>query len=109
MLCRADAASPLRVLAVHSQVAYQRRRDLLKHAGKPVILVTGSEGTIGDAIVNWEYPNYDIASFDIARPHKRPDVQDFIDCDLTSDESVNLAMKTLREKHGNKLAAYYDF
>jgi nucleoside-diphosphate-sugar epimerase len=70
---------------------------------------------IGDAIVNWEYPDYDIASFDIARPHKRPDVQDFIDCDLTSDESVKLALKTLSERHGNKLAsvvhlaAYYDF
>jgi nucleoside-diphosphate-sugar epimerase len=87
----------------------------MKHAGQPVILVTGSEGLIGDAIVNWEYPNYDIASFDIARPHKRPEVQDFIDCDLTSAESVNLALKTLRERHGNKLAsvvhlaAYYDF
>jgi len=87
----------------------------MRHVGQPVILVTGSEGLIGDAIVNWEYPDYDIASFDIARPHKRPDVQDFIDCDLTSDLSVNLALKTLRERHGNKLAsvvhlaAYYDF
>ena len=81
----------------------------------PVILVTGSEGLIGDAIVNWEHSNYDIASFDIARPHKRPDFQDFIDCDLTSDEGVNRALETLRERHGNKLAsvvhlaAYYDF
>lgn len=38
-----------------------------------------------------------------------------MDCDLTSDESVNLALQTLRERHGNKLAsvvhlaAYYDF
>jgi len=87
----------------------------MRHAAQPVILITGSEGLIGDAIVNWEYPNYDIASFDIARPHKRPEVQDFIDCDLTSDESVNRALETLRERHGNKiasvvhLAAYYDF
>ena len=87
----------------------------MRHAGQAVILVTGSEGLIGDAIVNWEYPNYDIASFDIARPHKRPEIQDFIDCDLTSDESVSLALQTLRERHGNKLAsvvhlaAYYDF
>jgi nucleoside-diphosphate-sugar epimerase len=87
----------------------------MRHSAQPVILVTGSEGLIGDAIVNWEYPDYDIASFDIARSHKRPDVQDFIDCDLTSDESVKAALNTLSERHGTKLAsvvhlaAYYDF
>jgi len=87
----------------------------MQNTGKPVILVTGSEGLIGDAIVNWEYEKYEIASFDIARPHKRPDIQDFINCDMTSDESVASALRTLRERHGNKLAsvvhlaAYYDF
>jgi nucleoside-diphosphate-sugar epimerase len=87
----------------------------MRYHRQPVILVTGSEGLIGDAIVNWEYPTYDIASFDIARPHKRPELQDFIDCDFTSDESVDGALRTLRERHGNKLAsvvhlaAYYDF
>lgn len=87
----------------------------MQNTGQPVVLVTGSEGLIGDAIVHWEYPKYEIASFDIARPHKRPEVQDFINCDMTSDESVNQALKTLRERHGNKLAsvvhlaAYYDF
>lgn len=84
-------------------------------AEKRVILVTGSEGLIGDAIVNWEYPNFDIASFDIARPRKSPEIQDFIDCDLTSDESVGSALRSLRERHGATLAsvvhlaAYYDF
>jgi nucleoside-diphosphate-sugar epimerase len=91
------------------------RRLTMRNTGKPVVLVTGSEGLIGDAIVNWEYEKYDIASFDIARPHKRPEVQHFINCDLTSDESVAGALRTLRERKGNKLAsvvhlaAYYDF
>jgi nucleoside-diphosphate-sugar epimerase len=77
--------------------------------------VTGSEGLIGDAVVQWEYPNYDIASFDIERPHKSPEIQDFIDCDLTDDTSVRNALRTLRERHGARLAsvihlaAYYDF
>jgi nucleoside-diphosphate-sugar epimerase len=85
------------------------------NTGKSVILVTGSEGLIGDAIVNAEYPDYEIASFDIARPTKRPDVQDFIPCDLTRDDSVQQALQTLRERHGSRLAsvvhlaAYYDF
>ena len=80
-----------------------------------MILVTGSEGLIGDAIVHWEHRNYQIASFDIARPNKRPEVQDFINCDLTSDESVAAALRTLKEHQGSHLAsvvhlaAYYDF
>lgn len=87
----------------------------MKDSGQPLVLVTGSEGLIGDAIVHWETRDYEIASFDIARPQKRPEVQDFINCDLTSDESVDQALTTLRERHGSHiasvvhLAAYYDF
>jgi nucleoside-diphosphate-sugar epimerase len=42
-------------------------------------------------------------------------VQDFIHCDLTQDESVQAALETLRQRHGNHLAsvihlaAYYNF
>lgn len=87
----------------------------MTNTGKSVVLVTGSEGLIGDSIVKWEYPQYEIASFDIARPHKQPEIQDFIPCDLTSDHSVVQALGTLRTRHGNRLAsvvhlaAYYDF
>jgi dihydroflavonol-4-reductase len=85
------------------------------HTEKPVILVTGSEGLIGDAIVQRLADRYEIASFDIARPHKRPELQDFIDCDFTKDSSVAQALATLKERHGDKLAsvihlaAYYNF
>jgi nucleoside-diphosphate-sugar epimerase len=84
-------------------------------ATQPTVLITGSEGLIGDALVNDLCDKYDIASFDIERPHKRPEVQDFIHCDLTQDESVQAALDTLRQRHGNRLAsvihlaAYYDF
>jgi nucleoside-diphosphate-sugar epimerase len=79
------------------------------------ILVTGSEGLIGDAIVHGLSPHYRVAGFDIARPHKNPAELDFIDCDLTSDESVANAFDELERREGTRfasvihLAAYYDF
>jgi nucleoside-diphosphate-sugar epimerase len=82
---------------------------------KSVFLITGSEGLIGDRLVRAFALDFDVASFDIARPHKRPDLQDFIHCDLTSDESVAGALEELRRRHGHRiasvvhLAAYYDF
>jgi nucleoside-diphosphate-sugar epimerase len=82
---------------------------------KTTVLVTGSEGLIGDAVVVGFHGTYDVASFDIARPHKHPELQDFIDCDLTRNESVERALNTLRRRHGDSLAsvihlaAYYDF
>jgi nucleoside-diphosphate-sugar epimerase len=87
----------------------------IARATQPTVLITGSEGLIGDALVNDLCDKYDIASFDIERPHKRPDVQDFMHCDLTQDESVQAALDSLRQRHGSHLAsvihlaAYYDF
>jgi nucleoside-diphosphate-sugar epimerase len=87
----------------------------MQNSGKPVVLITGSEGLIGDAIVRALHSDYDVASFDVERPHKRPDIQDFIHCDLTKDDSVTAALARARERHGSKiasvvhLAAYYDF
>lgn len=81
----------------------------------PTILVTGSEGFIGDRLVHASYPHYRVASFDIARPKKSPLLQDFIHCDMTSDASVGRALSELREKCGSHLAsvvhlaAYYNF
>jgi hypothetical protein len=82
---------------------------------KPVVLITGSEGLIGDALVAHLSRDYRAAGFDIARPHKRPDELDFIDCDLTSDVSVARALEELAKREGSRLAsvihlaAYYDF
>lgn len=88
----------------------------MPHPDKPVILVTGSEGLIGDAIVQALSSRYRVAGFDIARlPHKDPAKLDFIDCDFTSDESVTKALAELRRREGNRLvsvihlAAYYNF
>lgn len=80
-----------------------------------VVLVTGSEGLIGDALVNALGKQYRVAGFDIARPHKDPVELDFINCDFTKDDSVRDALEELRRREGNHLAsvvhlaAYYDF
>ena len=80
-----------------------------------IVLVTGSEGLIGDAVVQALSKEYRVAGFDIARPHKDPAILDFINCDFTSDESVRNALEELRRREGNRLAsvvhlaAYYDF
>ena len=82
---------------------------------RPVVLVTGSEGLIGDAVVQALSREYRCAGFDIARPHKDPVQLDFINCDFTKDESVSSALAELRRREGNRLvsvvhlAAYYDF
>jgi nucleoside-diphosphate-sugar epimerase len=58
---------------------------------------------------------YRTAGFDIARRHKDPLELDFIDCDLTNDESVDDALNELARREGRciasvvHLAAYYDF
>lgn len=85
------------------------------HVSLPVVLVTGSEGLIGDAIVRSLSSRYRIVGLDIARPTKDPVIEDFIDCDLTKDASVARALDTVRQRHGVHLssvihlAAHYDF
>jgi nucleoside-diphosphate-sugar epimerase len=82
---------------------------------KPVVLITGSEGLIGDALVRAFVSHYHTVGFDIARPHKDPEELDFIDCDMTKDESVRAALDELERRAGRRLVsvvhlvAYYDF
>lgn len=82
---------------------------------KPVVLITGSEGLIGDAAVRGLQGSYGVSQFDIVRPHKQPEEGSFIPCNLTEDQSVERALETLRQRRGSRLAsvihlaAYYDF
>jgi nucleoside-diphosphate-sugar epimerase len=83
---------------------------------REVVLVTGASGRIGTAAVMNLAGSYSVDGFDRAAPPVPPAVTDhIIDCDLTSDESVRDALKTLRDKHALRLAsvihlaAYYDF
>ena len=86
-----------------------------KLSDRPVVLITGSEGLVGDAAVLGLEASYGVSQFDIARPTKQPQQGAFIPCDLTQDDSVEKALETLRERRGSRLAsvihlaAYYDF
>src|SRR5918994_3132384 len=83
--------------------------------GKPIVLVTGSAGLIGTRVVKALSSNFEVVGLDVKRPEKTVAGTDFIECDLTKDESVVQALDTLRDNHGDRLAsvihlaAYYDF
>ncbi|MDO6557708.1 NAD-dependent epimerase/dehydratase family protein [Paraglaciecola chathamensis] len=80
--------------------------------GKPIVLITGASGNIGTHICRQLNPNYTTIGLD--RDECECSDESYI-CDLTSDDSIELAMYKIREKHGKHiaavvhLAAYFDF
>lgn len=82
---------------------------------KPTVVLTGSDGLIGSALVRALHKDYDLVGLDNDRSTEIEGLHDLIYCDLTKDESVKSAFEQLRERHGNHissfihLAAYYDF
>jgi nucleoside-diphosphate-sugar epimerase len=79
---------------------------------KPVVLITGVSGDVGEAVVSALGHDYSIIGMDQAG--KRASVP-IIACDLTNDASVRHAFATLRDSHGGTiasvihLAGYFDF
>lgn len=85
-------------------------------AEKPLLLVTGSSGLIGAKVVDAFANEWQVVGFDVKEPrHPLPKTADWIECDLSNDESTRRALTTLKTKHGDRvgsvihLAAYYDF
>ena len=82
---------------------------------KPLILVTGSSGLIGKCLTEALRDDYQIIGLDINAPDSAVVGAEWMECDLTSDESVSDVMARIREECGGKvasvvhLAAYYDF
>ena len=87
----------------------------MKTDNPPVVLVTGSTGLIGTRIVNALADDYCVIGLDVNAPPSEIVGADFMECDLTSDESVDQVLENIRAKHGDHiasvvhLAAYYDF
>ena len=84
-------------------------------ATKPLVLVTGSAGYIGTALVRALASEYRVVGLD-RKPGPRSFIHaDFVECDLTNDDSVRDALQTVRQRHGQTvagcvhLAAHYDF
>lgn len=80
-----------------------------------VVIITGSSGLIGSAVVRRLASKFQIAGFDRAGdPHPPPEAE-CICVDVTSEESVQAGLRRVRHGYGDKiasvvhLAAYYDF
>lgn len=79
------------------------------------ILITGSSGFLGSALIRALAGRYNLIGFDREGPPHPPSEADCIFVDLTSDESVQNAFTHLRFDHGERIAsvvhlsAYYDF
>lgn len=86
-----------------------------KSTDKPLVLLTGSSGLIGTAIAENLSKDFETVGLDAKFPDTAAKIGDFIECDLTSDESVDIALETVKQRHGGRsasvihLAAYYDF
>ena len=83
-------------------------------ASKPVVLITGSSGFLGSAVIEKFAGHFDLVGFDRESSPHPPPAAECICVDLTSDDSVNDAMARLRVAHGTRiasvihLAAYFD-
>lgn len=80
----------------------------------PTVLVTGSSGFLGDAIIRGLTKRYHVIGLDVAKPKKPVPGVETIEIDLTSDTSVAAALAEVRARSGGRvasvihLAAYYD-
>jgi nucleoside-diphosphate-sugar epimerase len=84
--------------------------------GEGIIIVTGSNGRIGDAVMRRFAGRFDdIVGFDRKAPGPPPPQCVYVPVEITSDDSVRDGLRTIREHHGAHvasvihLAAYYDF
>jgi nucleoside-diphosphate-sugar epimerase len=81
---------------------------------KPVVAITGSSGLIGTPLARSLERDFEVVGLDL-NPQESSGSADWIECDLTRDDSTRQALAELARRHGRKLAsvvhlaAYYDF
>lgn len=84
-------------------------------SSKGVILVTGSCGRIGAAVVKKLGQEYRMIGFELLKAFYASTNEELVPCDLSSDESVAQALNHIRHFYGKKitavihLASYYSF
>ncbi len=81
-----------------------------------IVIVTGSNGTIGEAVMRRFAGKFDhVVGFDRKAPGPPPPDCVYIPVEITSDDSVLDGLRIIRKHHGDHvasvvhLAAYYDF
>ena len=86
------------------------------NAQRSIVLVTGSNGRIGSAVMERLGPMFtDVVGFDLKAPSPPPPGCTRIPVDISSEDSVRKGLRVVREHHGTRiasvvhLAAYYDF
>lgn len=83
-------------------------------ASDDLVLITGSSGYLGGAVIHKLAGDYRLVGLDRPGGDAPPEPAHHIDFDLGSDESVAKALEQVREKFGGRiasvihLAAYYD-
>lgn len=86
----------------------------MKLSDRPVVIITGSSGFIGSALVRKLSGVFDLVGFDRIASRAPPPEAECVCIDLTSEEGVKGAFDRLRIAYGNRiasvihLAAYYD-
>ena len=84
-------------------------------ADNGIIVVTGANGRIGDAIMRRFAGRFEVVGFDRKAPAPPPPGCTYVPVEITSDDSVREGLTVIREHHGAHiasvihLAAYYDF
>jgi len=84
-------------------------------AKSETVVVTGSSGLIGAAVVRFLASRYRVVGFDREGSPHPPAEAECVCVDLTSDDSVEAGLRRLRSGYGERiasvihLAAYYDF
>ena len=82
-------------------------------SAQPVVLVTGSEGLIGEAVARRLIGRYHVVGTDRQAPYEGK--EDFVGMDLGEDDAVRRGLAEVGERFGRRiasvvhLAAYYDF
>ncbi|APO78002.1 Vitamin K epoxide reductase family protein (plasmid) [Rhizobium etli 8C-3] len=85
-----------------------------KAEDRPAVFITGSSGFLGQAIAKGLRERYQVIGLDVRKPEHPIDGMETVEIDLTSDESVDAAVKEAASRAGERiasvihLAAYYD-
>src|SRR5687768_8889774 len=84
-------------------------------SSRNVVLVTGSSGFIGSAVVERFAEDFTVVGLDRPGLPHPPPAADCVEVDLSSQDSVRDGLRHVLRRHGDRLAsvihlaAYYDF